>query len=169
MLKIVRVAIALAVTVVATAAFVASASAGKFSTSNQALRATWREIVFTDPFGGSIRCPVTLEASLHARTFVKGTYNLIGHITRAFVGACSGGEATILMETLPWNIRYQSFEGRLPEITATNLLVAGSALRVHSGRRAYSRRGKRLKNTLPGGSAVKLAGLSRTLKWEAKY
>jgi hypothetical protein len=127
-----RLALGLAAAVAMMAGLAASASAGNFSTSNQTLRATWSAMTFAEPLGATIMCPVTLEASLHARTFVKGTYNLIGHITRPFVGTCSGGEASILSETLPWSIRYQSFEGRLPDIASTNLLVAGTGLRVHA-------------------------------------
>lgn len=118
------------------AALASSASARNLSSSIDRFRVTWTLMTFTEPLGASTRCPVTLEGSLHTRSFAKGNYNLIGSITAARVGDrvdCVGGEATVLRETLPWNVRYQSFEGTLPEIRRIRTLVAGASFRVRVG------------------------------------
>jgi hypothetical protein len=133
MLRLSRLVIALVGATALMAAVVGSASARSLSTSNQNIRAVWNPLTFTEPFGGSVRCPVTLEGSLHSRTIVKGIYNLIGYITRAAVGApatCTGGEATILQETLPWHVRYNGFAGTLPNITRVLTLISGASFRV---------------------------------------
>jgi len=135
-MKLVRLTVALAAATALMAALTGSASARSFSVSNESLRATWARVSFTDPiFGFSVVCPVTLEGSLHGRTIAKGTYNLIGYITRAAVGlpaSCTGGEATILQESLPWHVRYEGFTGTLPDITTIRVLVARASFRVHS-------------------------------------
>jgi hypothetical protein len=131
----------LVIATVAAAVFMAAltsfASARNLSSSSSTLRATWARLSFTDPiFGTSVVCPLTLEGSLHARTFVKGNYNLIGSITRAIFGApvqCTGGEFIALTATLPWNIRYQSFTGNLPNITSFRTLVSGASFRQRTG------------------------------------
>jgi hypothetical protein len=134
-MKLVRLTVALAAAAALMAAIAGSASARNLSSSSETLRATFARLTFSEPiFGFSVVCPVTLEGSLHTRTFVKGVYNLIGAITRAAVGApanCTGGEATVLTETLPWNVRYQSFTGVLPNITSIRTLVSNASFRVH--------------------------------------
>jgi hypothetical protein len=119
-----------------TVGFVASASARNLSVTTESVRATWERISFTEPsFGLSVVCGgLTLEGSLHARTFVKGSYNLVGNITRAIIAGpgCAGGDVTVLSETLPWSLRYESFTGTLPDITSTRLLLAGAAFRIHN-------------------------------------
>jgi hypothetical protein len=130
-----RLALGLVAAATMLAAFAASASARNLSISNQSLRATWREMVLRGPLGVTIICPVTLEGSLHNRTIAKEPYRLIGYITRAAVGTraqCVGGEATILQESLPWHVRYQSFEGRLPDITRINALVSRASFRIRA-------------------------------------
>jgi len=133
MSKSVRLALGLAATVTMMAALATSASARNFSTTSQTIRATWSPLVFTDPFGNTISCPVTLEGSLHRRTIAKVTYTLIGAITEATVGTreqCTGGTSTILRETLPWHVRYFGFEGGLPNISKIITLISGASFRV---------------------------------------
>jgi hypothetical protein len=134
-MKIVRLTVAVAAAAALMAALAGGASARNLSSSSSTLRATWARLTFQEPvFGFTVVCPLTLEGSLHARTFVKGNYNLIGHITRAVVGTptqCTGGEATVLTESLPWNVRYESFTGTLPNITSLRVLVANASFRVH--------------------------------------
>jgi hypothetical protein len=113
------------------AAVVGTASARTLSSSSQTLRAAWREMVFTPPAGGSVACNVTLEGSLHSRAITKALYSLIGYITRADLGACVGGQATILRETLPWHVKYEAFAGTLPNITSIRALIIGASFRVH--------------------------------------
>jgi hypothetical protein len=125
--------------------FTSAASARSFSITNQNIRATWRELIFegkperpNNP--GPIRCAVTMEGSFHTRTIIKEAGALIGYITRAQVQhPCVGGEyifhngtETILRgrpeTTLPWHLRYSSFTGRLPDITALNVVMRGMVM-----------------------------------------
>jgi hypothetical protein len=110
-------------------ALVSTASARTLSTSSQTLRSTFRRVRFELPFGDTI-CEVTLEGSLHSRTIAKSGGSLIGYITRADLGPCSSGAATILRETLPWHVRYKSFAGTLPNITSMRIDVINSSFRV---------------------------------------
>jgi hypothetical protein len=115
------------------AAMVGTASAGRLSSSSQTFRGVWNPMVFSGP-GVTINCPVTLEGSLHTRTIAKVAESLIGYITRAIVGegACSGGTARTLTETLPWHVRYTSFEGRLPDITGINTRIVLAAFQIRA-------------------------------------
>jgi len=110
-------------------AFVSTASARNISTSNQFLRATFREVNFRLPFF-TTRCQVTLEGSLHSRTIAKVVGSLIGYMTSARLGPCSSGSATILTETLPWHVRYAGFAGTLPAITSIRVNVINSSFRI---------------------------------------
>jgi hypothetical protein len=105
-------------------AMAGSSAARTLSISNQNIRATWRELSFIGS-GRTIICPVTLEGSLHSRTITKTVNSLIGYITRAVVGepACRNGTARVRNETLPWHVRYLSFSGTLPNITAISVNV----------------------------------------------
>jgi hypothetical protein len=96
-------------------ACVGSACARNLSFSSQTFRVAFRNIIFSGNFG-EVNCAVTLEGSLHTRSMPKVAGSLVGYITRANLGFCSIGTATILRETLPWHVRYSSFEPRLPEI-----------------------------------------------------
>lgn len=111
------------------AALVSTASAREFTSSSQTLRSQFREVRFALPFG-TTNCQVTLEGSLHSQTIAKSPGALIGYITRAILGPCSAGTATILTETLPWHVQYGSFTGSLPTISSLRINVIGSAFRV---------------------------------------
>lgn len=131
---------------VAFAAAVGTASAGRFSTSNQFIRATWSSLEFTVA-SVVVRCPVTLEGSFHSRTIVKVTRALIGAITRATVNqtACREGKVYanngietiptigVTENTLPWHLTYESFAGTLPSITRVTLLLARFRWTVDNG------------------------------------
>jgi hypothetical protein len=49
--------------------------------------------------------------------------SLVGYITRATLGLCAVGRATILRETLPWHVQYSTFSGLLPNITSVRTLT----------------------------------------------
>ncbi|HEU4650520.1 MAG TPA: hypothetical protein VFS49_03810 [Croceibacterium sp.] len=110
-------------------ALVGSASARNLSSSSQTLRSQFREVRFNGAFG-NITCQVTLEGSLHSRTITKSAGSLIGYITRADLGPCQEGRATILRETLPWHARYARFAGTLPNITSLGITVTGASFRI---------------------------------------
>ncbi len=56
----------------------------------------------------------------------------MGYVTRAAIGTCASGNATLLTATLPWHIRYMGFRGRLPNIQAVLFLLAGLGFRIES-------------------------------------
>jgi hypothetical protein len=92
-----------------------SAFGRNFSTNNQSIRASFSEVKFHFP-GTTVACHVILDGSLHRTSWSKLVGSLVGYITRAELGTCTTGMATILRETLPWHVRYSAFEGRLPDI-----------------------------------------------------
>jgi hypothetical protein len=115
------------------AALTATASAGRLSASSQTIRATWANVGFTGPFG-TLECEVTLAGSLHTRTIAKTRGALIGFINRAELRTpCRRGAATMLRETLPWHVQYDSFAGTLPNITAIATRVIGASFQINEG------------------------------------
>jgi len=113
---------------------VASASARNFEVSNQRLRAIFRRVEFHLP-GATTTCELTLEGSLHSRNMAKVAGSLIGYITRADLGPCAAGSATIQQGTLPWHVRYSGFSGTLPEISSiiTHVIFVGFRVRETEG------------------------------------
>jgi hypothetical protein len=105
-----------------------TASARTFRISNQSIRSTWRRLEFRGPETTLARCPLTIEGSFHSATIAKVRGALIGYITRATLGVCETGRATILTAGLPWHITYESFRGPLPNITRIRLLLVSMAL-----------------------------------------
>jgi hypothetical protein len=108
------------------AAAVGSATANNLRVSNQQIRVTWTGLGLSNNVTrGTVRCPVTLEGSFHSATIRKVAGALIGYISRAAVGRgqppCTGGNATINQESLPWHLTYGSFGGTLPRITTLTL------------------------------------------------
>ncbi len=110
-------------------ALVTTASANRLSQSSSTLRATWTAAEFSGGFG-TVRCSLTLEGSVHTRTITKTSGLLIGYITRASVGPCASGSATVLTASLPWHVRYNSFSGTLPSISSITTNVVGSAFQI---------------------------------------
>jgi hypothetical protein len=124
----VRIAATLsAVAILAT--LTSTATAGRLSASSQTLRATFASVRFASGFG-TTECAVTFEGSLHSRTIAKTAGALIGYITRAALGTCSRGSATVLTASLPWHARYSSFSGTLPNIAAIAGAVTGAQVQI---------------------------------------
>jgi hypothetical protein len=123
-MKLRRTLFAMAGATVLLGALVATASAGRLSSSSQTLRATFSRVDFGGGFGTS-ECPLTLEGSFHSKTLAKVAGSLTGYITRAIVGTCIRGSGTILTATLPWHVRYVSFAGTLPAIQRINAQISG--------------------------------------------
>jgi len=113
-------------------AVISAASARNFSISNQSISAMWSRVALTGPFGGSAACHFTLEGSFHSRTTAKVQGSLIGYVTRATLGPCAAGTATILQESLPWHIRYSGFEGALPNIRSLIIHIVGESVRIRT-------------------------------------
>jgi len=115
---------------------VSAASANRLSYSNQAFRIIWTSLTFSESGGNfPITCPVTLEGSFHSATMTKTREQLVAFITRAEVNnlGCTEGQATILSETLPWHVTYQSFSGSLPSITGVRHYLIGAAFQIEPG------------------------------------
>jgi hypothetical protein len=129
MFAIVHARRAALVAVAALAVHAASASAIKLALGESGFRVAWTAMRFTAS-GFSVSCNLTLEGSFHSRTLSKVERALVGHVARASVGGCSGGNATLLTETLPWHVQYGSFAGTLPNITSVSLRVIGASVRV---------------------------------------
>jgi len=131
MSKYARTLLALVGATIVLSALVSGASAGRLSTSSRNIRATWSSLEFIEPLGTTVRCPLTLEGSLHSSTIAKVLGALIGHISRGTINdaVCSGGRFTILQASLPWHVRYNGFVGTLPNITALKTSVIGMSYR----------------------------------------
>jgi hypothetical protein len=112
-----------------------SASARSFSTSTQAIRATFASVELAAG-ATTIRCRATLEGSFHTGTIPKVARSLIGAVTRAVVAhPCTNGEAWAdngseseplgtAPNRLPFHITYESFSGTLPNISGIGLLYS---------------------------------------------
>jgi hypothetical protein len=108
------------------------ASATRIELSNQTFRIVWQPMTITE---GALftECPLTLEGTFHERTFTKVSGSLLGFVTRAIMNeaACRGSAtARVLAETLPWHVRYDSFEGTLPNITGLRYQIIGMAIQA---------------------------------------
>lgn len=130
MRKVTRLAIAGLTASLLMALAVSAASANRLSVSNRNLRITWTNLEFRTGESAIARCPVTLEGSFHSATIAKIRNLLIGHVSRASVGSCASGSATVLTESLPWHVTYEGFTGTLPLISTVNLLLINAAFRI---------------------------------------
>jgi hypothetical protein len=121
----VKLAVTAAFATAVLAAAIGTAPAGKLSFSSQTFRAVWGELLF------DIRpCEIVIEGSFHARTFAKTAETLLGHVTRATVNALFCQRIIVLASSLPWRIRYESFTGTLPQITAIKALLLGAGILI---------------------------------------
>lgn len=124
-MRVIKQSLAAVIAAVMLLTLVGAASANDLSVSSQAMRATWTRAELTGGFG-TVGCALTLEGSMHTRTTTKTAGALIGFITRASVGPCAVGSATVLMATLPWHVQYSSFAGILPEILSIRANIISS-------------------------------------------
>jgi hypothetical protein len=131
-MKICKLLLAAAGATVLLGALVSTASAGRLEVSTKEISMMWRSVEFRLPFA-TTRCQVTLDSTLHERTMIKDLGTLMGYITRAILGPCTGGTYTILTSTLPWHIRYSDFTGTLPEINSLIVHVIGFSWRFSGG------------------------------------
>lgn len=111
-----------------------NAAASRLSYSSRDFRIMWSSLRFSAAEGGvAITCPVTLEGSFLERTSTKTVDQVQARITRSTIGLCREGRATILAETQPWNVTYQSFTGTLPTITSVRYALINAAFQVEPG------------------------------------
>jgi len=110
---------------------VESASATSFKINARPFRFVLPSLTFTTPEGfASVRCPVTLEGSLHSGVIAKVARSLIGHITNQSFGSCTGGTVRTYGESLPWHVQYDSFSTALPNIRSVTMRVVGMMVLV---------------------------------------
>jgi hypothetical protein len=130
-MKLFKVLLATASATFLLGGLISTASARNYSVSSQTVRAQFRELNFRLPFF-TTRCQVTLEGSLHLRTIAKlpGSSHSIGYFIFARQGPCSAGSATILTETLPWQVSYLAFSGPLPNIATVLIDIYNFGRRV---------------------------------------
>jgi hypothetical protein len=124
-----RIVIATAIISIVLGIWVGAASANRLRYSST----TWKsQFGFAEISGGfgSFRCSLTLEGSLHSATITKTPEALIGYVTRASIGPCPNGSATVNTSSLPWHVRYESFTGTLPNITGFRTKVFGLELSI---------------------------------------
>ncbi|HEV7772846.1 MAG TPA: hypothetical protein VGO48_06110 [Conexibacter sp.] len=117
---------------------VGTATARRFNLSSTNFSMRWRE--FAVPTGTTeesreerIRyCPLTLSGSFHSRTITKAIETLVGYVTSATMGTCTGegGRVTFLSTGLPWHLRYKEFAGFLPQITRFRLALLGFGMSI---------------------------------------
>jgi len=124
--KLFLVTVATAVTF---ATLVASASAGRLSVSERSWAASWARISFVGGIG-TVECEAALSHELHARTLTKTRGSLIGYMAAVEIERCRTGAATLLRETLPWHVQYDSFGGTLPSIGSIRTLIIGFSMRI---------------------------------------
>jgi hypothetical protein len=128
-MKTVRILASASVAIAILAACVGTSAAGRLSVTSSTFRVGLARWTFSGGFG-TVECPLTLEGSLHSRTIAKTAGSLIGYITRATLGTCARGSATILTVSLPWHVRYGTFSGTLPAITRIFTTFTGARFQI---------------------------------------
>jgi hypothetical protein len=113
---------------------VGTASAGRLRTSDTDVYIIWDEISDRLTLGGELEteCNVTLLGHFDSPTITK-VKEKKGDIDHAEVAACEPAPSIVLDETLPWEVTYQSFTGRLPTIVTVRLLLIRAAFLVEFG------------------------------------
>jgi hypothetical protein len=113
------------------ASIVSTASANRLSVNERFLRLIFLPINFETAIG-TVECEILLHSTFFARTFAKVRNTRLGDEVGRLMG-CAEGAATILAETHPWYLTYQSFSGRLPNITHLFLLLVRFSARIENG------------------------------------
>lgn len=126
-----------------------TASAQRLSVTNRNFRIVWAPLnLRPEPAGGLlVQCKVTMEGSFHSNTIAKVAESLIGYVTRATVASsCEAARmwiyngtdinevlgAGVLPNSLPWHVRYESFEGTLPRPTGVRIRLIGMRVLLQS-------------------------------------
>ena len=128
-MKLAKITVTLTIATATLAACITTASANHLSSSTQSYSSRWTSAEFIGGFG-TVHCSLTVEGTLHTKTSTKTAGALMGFVTRASLGPCATGSATILQASLPWHVRYASFEGTLPRITSISTNAVGVAWQI---------------------------------------
>jgi len=117
---IVRARLALLSVVVTLLLTTSIAGAAALSVNTTTFRVAFTSLSFATGIV-TIRCAVTLNGVID-RDIEKTRGLVVGAIIGGTLGrSCTEGSATLLRETLPWDLSYSSFTGTLPNITSVNL------------------------------------------------
>jgi len=119
---------------------VGDASAGRFSTNEKNFELIWdnalankTKIELIDTTAGiNIQCKLTLLGHFTNSTIIKATGLTQGAINHGTLNECEGGSATLRVETFPWNQRFRSFTGSLPNIRSITNSLLGARFRFES-------------------------------------
>ncbi len=90
-----------------------AASANNLSVNEDEFELIWRPITF-EAGVASIECNLTLLGHFHTRTINKTPGTLVADIDHGRIQGCEGGILEFLDETLPWNVRFEEWQGTLP-------------------------------------------------------
>jgi len=120
---------------------VGDASAGRFSTTERNLELIWDNALagktkfelIGRSSGINIQCKLTLLGRFSSNTIIKATGLNQGTINHGELKECEGGSGTIKAETFPWNLRYRSFSGSLPNIRSISTGLIGARFHTESG------------------------------------
>lgn len=108
-----------------------SATATRLEVSSTPFKIVFNPLAIT--YGTTtIRCPITLEGTFAARSFLKTSGAQIGSLVRSNVAtsSCVNGRMTYNNETLPWSVNYTSFSGTLPSISAIRASLVGVSFNI---------------------------------------
>jgi hypothetical protein len=108
---------------------VATATAGSLRTSDTDIYIIWDDELserLSIGFGPITECNVTLLGHFDTQTITK-VKEKTGDIDHAEIAGCEPAPVVALDETLPWDLTFQSFTGRLPAIERVRLLLTRAA------------------------------------------
>jgi hypothetical protein len=113
---------------------VGTATAGRLRTSDTDIYVIWDELSERLTLGGELEteCSVTLLGQVDTSTITK-IKEKKGDIDHTEIAGCEPAPVVALDETLPWEVTYQSFTGRLPTIVTVRLLLIRAAFLVEFG------------------------------------
>jgi len=126
-----KLMLAMLVVVLASAIAASTASAGRISVNVSAI-----EVLFSalKARAGAfeVSCPTTLGGTFGSAVISKLSRIRWGVVYNASLAeaSCTGGSATVLTESLPWEIQYSSFSGVLPIIERISTSVVNAAWEV---------------------------------------
>jgi len=99
----------------------------------RSLTSSQREIVllsreFTLHGFATVICEVSLNTTLNSLSSSKRENAIVGRLTMVIL-RCQNGAAVVALNT-PWNVKYKSIEGTLPNITAMRLEIERMQFRI---------------------------------------
>ncbi|HMJ02233.1 MAG TPA: hypothetical protein VK506_04785 [Conexibacter sp.] len=113
----------------------ASASATRLSLDDQDFAVQWDPFItyFNDEVFG-LACSASAAGRFHEAVLQKVAQGLVGSITEA-AGSIGGCRTllSVLAESLPWHMTYESFTGTLPAIGSVAFLLIGASFVTGTG------------------------------------